>query len=303
MTNDKPTYQDLENRISELENENQKLKNQISFSGNINLVQEKELFDYSQRLKLATISGQLGIWDWNVKDNVIIWDDRMFELYGINHDTFPNNIDAWTNGLHSEDKQRAIDECNAALNGEKDFNTTFRVIHPNGTILYLKADGLVLRDTDNKPLRMIGINKDVTIRKLAEEEIIKAKEKAEENEKKIRDLFDNMSDAFSLQEIILNENKEPYDYLYLEMNKACEEILGINALNTIGKTHLELNPINADITWKKVFYPVAFEGKSIKTEYFAPKFQKYLRITSFCPKKGQFANIFEDITERKEIEK
>jgi PAS domain S-box-containing protein len=135
-----------------------------------------------QRLRLATASGQLGIWDWDVIRNVMIWDDRMFELYGINDDAFVNNLDVWTNGLHPEDKQRAIDECYSALKGEKDFNTTFRVIHPNGTILYLKAEGIVIRDNNNQPFRMIGVNKDVTKNKINEEELIKAKEKAEESD-------------------------------------------------------------------------------------------------------------------------
>lgn len=88
---------------------------------------EKELLEYSQRLKLATASGQLGVWDWNVVENIMIWDDRMFELYGIQKSIQPITVNAWIDGLHPEDRQRAITECNAALAGEKDFNTIFRV--------------------------------------------------------------------------------------------------------------------------------------------------------------------------------
>ncbi len=118
--------------------------------------------EIESRLKLAVAAGQLGIWDWDVKDNIMNWDERMFELYGISHDIFPNNVDVWINNLHPEDKQRALDECNAALKGEKDFNTTFRIIHPDGNILWIKADGMVIRDSENNPARMIGINKDIT---------------------------------------------------------------------------------------------------------------------------------------------
>jgi PAS domain S-box-containing protein len=117
----------------------------------------------------------------------------MFELYGITRETFPNNIDAWTNGLHPEDKQMALDECNAALNGEKEFDTSFRVIHPNGTVLYLKATGSVIRDVDGKPLRMIGINRDITEANLAEEQLLIAKEKAEESDRLKSTFLANMS--------------------------------------------------------------------------------------------------------------
>lgn len=131
---------------------------------------EADLIQYSQRLQLATTSGKLAIWDWDVVNNNMFWDDRMFELYGISLETFPSNLDAWTNGLHPGDKQRAIDECNSALLGEKEFSSMFRVIHPDGTIKHLRANGLVLRDNSGKAVRMIGINRDITDQKKAEEE-------------------------------------------------------------------------------------------------------------------------------------
>ncbi|MBL8028494.1 MAG: PAS domain-containing protein [Fibrobacteres bacterium] len=135
---------------------------------------EKELVEANERFALATSSGRLGVWDWNLIDNIMTWDDRMFEIYGINRNTFPNNIDGWTNGLHPDDKQRAIDECNAALAGEREFNTTFRIIQPNGNILQIKANGMVIRNKENKPIRMIGINSDQTESRRAEDAMQKA---------------------------------------------------------------------------------------------------------------------------------
>ena len=131
---------------------------------------EEQVFALAQRLQLATSSAHMGIWDWNVRDNQMVWDDRMFELYGISPDTFPSNIDAWMNGLHPEDKETAIAECQASLRGEQDFDTTFRVLHPDGTILYIHANGLVIRGGDGTAERMIGINVDITGMKHSEDE-------------------------------------------------------------------------------------------------------------------------------------
>ena len=131
---------------------------------------EEQLTSMTQRLQLATSSAHLGIWDWNVKDNSMVWDDRMFELYGITRETFPNSIDAWMSGLHPEDKEAAIAECQSALNGEKVFDTEFRVLHPEGTVKYIRGKGLVLRGKDGKAERMLGINYDITKTKRAEEE-------------------------------------------------------------------------------------------------------------------------------------
>jgi PAS domain S-box-containing protein len=142
----------------------------VSFGIYLNVQAEVDLIQYSQRLQLATASGKLAIWDWDVANNNMFWDERMFELYGISRETFPCNLDAWTNGLHPGDKRRAIDECNSALLGEREFNTTFRVIHPDGTIKYIRGNGLVIRDDSGKAVRMIGINRDITEQKQKEEE-------------------------------------------------------------------------------------------------------------------------------------
>ncbi len=129
---------------------------------------EAEFKSQSQRLLLATSAAALGVWDWNVRENTMQWDDRMFELYGIARETSPNNIDAWINGLHPLDKDTAMAECQAALRGEKEFDTVFRVLQPNGTVKYLKANALVMRDADGTANRMLGINVDVTQSKQSE---------------------------------------------------------------------------------------------------------------------------------------
>ncbi len=208
------------------------------------LIKAKEKAEESEfRLKLAAFSGQLGIWDLNLKNNYMVWDERMFELYGIQHQTVPISFDVWTNGLHQEDKQRAIDECFAALKGERVFNTTFRVIHPNGTILYLKADGLVIRDADNKPIRMIGINKDITNTKLAEKELKHAKENAEENEQRLSAFINSIPDIICYKD---GAGK------WLLANESDLELFCLKGVDYFGKTDIELSEYTNEI-YKNAF--------------------------------------------------
>jgi len=161
------------------------------------------------RLNLAVSSGQLGIWDWDVKNNIMAWNDRMFELYGVRHDTFPNNIDAWTNGLHPEDKERAIGACYTALDGGNDFNTTFRVLHPDGKVLYLKADAKIIRDTDGKPLRMTGINRDITeeieSEKLMEKMLVEKELILKEVHHRIKNNMNTLNSLLSIQAQTVSE--------------------------------------------------------------------------------------------------
>jgi len=126
---------------------------------------EMKLFEHSQRLKLATASGQLGIWDWDIEADVMLWDDRMFEIHGISRDKFTGSLKAWQNGVHRDDCEMALAAIKSAIHGVKEFNTEYRVVQPDGAVKYIKADGIVIRDMGGKALRMIGINRDVSEQK------------------------------------------------------------------------------------------------------------------------------------------
>jgi PAS domain S-box-containing protein len=132
---------------------------------------EDALRETTQRLQLATTSGRLGIWDWDVQADLMIWDDRMFDLYGVKREAFPKCVEAWKNRLHPDDRSRTIAEFEAALRGEKEFDTEFRIVHPDGTVKAIKADAIVTRDAEGKAIRMIGLNRDITEHKTAEQEI------------------------------------------------------------------------------------------------------------------------------------
>mgnify|MGYP001238904614 CR=1 FL=1 len=129
------------------------------------IIKAKEMAEQNEsRLKLAAASGKLGIWDWNIPDDVISWDDRMYELIGIEKGGNENKFETWVNSLHPDDKAKAKAEVQAAIHGNKKFDTSFRIVKPSGEIAYIKADALILKDSSGNPLRMIGINQDITER-------------------------------------------------------------------------------------------------------------------------------------------
>lgn len=136
-----------------------------------------KLRQLNDRLVLATKAGGVGIWDYDVINNKLIWDDQMYKLYGITPDMFSGAYDAWRSGLHPEDTQRGDDEIQMALRGEKEFDTEFRVLWPNGSIRYIRAIAIVQRDPSGKPLRMVGTNWDITERRQTEELLKKNSEK------------------------------------------------------------------------------------------------------------------------------
>jgi PAS domain S-box-containing protein len=130
---------------------------------------EEALLQLTDRLLLATRAGGVGIWDYDVVNNILTWDDQMFALYGITRQQFGGAYDAWQAGVHPEDRQRGDAEIQMALGGEKEFDTEFHVLWPDGSIKTIRALALVQRDDKGKPLRMIGTNWDITLKKNTEE--------------------------------------------------------------------------------------------------------------------------------------
>lgn len=82
---------------------------------------------------------------------------------------FGGAYNAWLFAVHPDDWARCEAAIQRALRKEKLYDIEFRIRWPNGTVLIIKADGQVIWGMDGRPLRMIGVNYDVTDRKQAEE--------------------------------------------------------------------------------------------------------------------------------------
>jgi len=141
---------------------------------------EEALRQLSERLSLATSAGGVGIWDYNVVHNTLSWDDQMFVLYGVSREQFSGAYEAWRAGLLPDDAARADSEIQMALRGEKDFDTEFRVLKPDGTIRHIRARANVQRDGQGQPQRMVGTNWDITEQVQSRTALLEAKQKAEE---------------------------------------------------------------------------------------------------------------------------
>lgn len=126
-----------------------------------------------ERLELATRAADVGVWDWDLVKNRLEWDSRMFRFYGVEPGGFRNTVDDWKAALHPDDRDRSIAELETALRGDRDFETEFRVVWPDGSIRHIKAQALIQRDSMGRPVRMTGTNSDVTVER-GVEQLVKA---------------------------------------------------------------------------------------------------------------------------------
>jgi len=129
-----------------------------------------------ERLKLAIDAVSLGIWDWDVEQDRLVWDESMYRLYGVRKEEFSGAFDAWSRCLVPEDVTRAKEDVDAALRGDREFRSDFKVRRADGTIRIIRGVAQIIRNADGGPVRMVGINRDVTDLIDAERERVRANE-------------------------------------------------------------------------------------------------------------------------------
>lgn len=130
-----------------------------------------ELARASERLELATNAAKVGIWDWDVKNDVLVWDETVYAMFGITVEDFAGNHAAFLQYLHPEDIDRVDVQIRSALEGDASYANEFRIVTSDGRIRYLRAVASISYDAHRRPERMIGVNWDITDRKRAELEL------------------------------------------------------------------------------------------------------------------------------------
>ena len=134
---------------------------------------EEEVKQVSTRLELATVTSGMGVWDFDIQNNILVWDNQMFALYGLqtggsNSANTILQLADWQAFLHADDRARVEAESNLAISGEKKFDTEYRIVWPNGAIRNLKALATVQLDDSGNVTHLIGTNIDITERKKSE---------------------------------------------------------------------------------------------------------------------------------------
>ncbi|HXZ80547.1 MAG TPA: PAS domain S-box protein [Terriglobales bacterium] len=124
----------------------------------------------SERLQLALTTANAATWDWDAATDELLWDQGGAELYGRPLSTLSPPSE-WRKAVHPDDLERVKAVIADALATRSEFETEYRVIWPDGSEHWLVIRGRVLCDSEGTPLRMTGINMDVTERKKSEENL------------------------------------------------------------------------------------------------------------------------------------
>jgi two-component system, LuxR family, sensor kinase FixL len=124
-----------------------------------------------EQLELALNAARMGTWDWHIADNETKWSDETKRIFGFLPTDSEVPPEVFYEMLHEEDRQGIRDAIDRAIQECGPYAAEFRMPQPDGSIRWVRGQGKVLVDEIGRPVRMVGVNTDITTRKLAEEQL------------------------------------------------------------------------------------------------------------------------------------
>ena len=176
---------------------------------------ERALKDAHYALSLALRAGHAGSFDWDIRSNTNVWSEEMLVLHGFKPGEFGGTREAWLECVVPEDRERMLASIEHAIAGGN-IAVEYRISrHDNSEVRWMRGRGRVFYDDQRTPLRMLGINSDITERKQAEESL-------RDQERLLQLIYDNSSDCLFLVQV-----ESPDQFRFISVNETFVRMTGL----------------------------------------------------------------------------
>jgi PAS domain S-box-containing protein len=239
-----------------------------------------------ERLRLASRAARAGTWDWNILTGKLTWSKELYDLFGLDPSVSPATFELWNNVLHPDDRAAANAHIAESLELHSVLDSEYRIIRPNGEVVWINSRGQGIYNFRGDPLRMAGICIDVTRRRMAEEAAQEAQERTSRVLQGIADTYYSLDNHWRFTVVNPAAERAPF-------NRPASELLG----NVIWELypHLDGTPIQKH-------YLDAAENRSMDHyEAQSPLNMRWYEVFMQGHEKGVDVYM-RDITERKRME-
>ncbi len=160
------------------------------------------------------------VWDWDMKTDVMWWNDGIQTLFGYSPEEIEPDISSWTNRIHPDEKERILAEVNQAIDsGAESWTGEYHFRRKDGSYAYVWDRSFIIRDENGNAIRMVGGKNDVTESRLQQAKIAQQAE-----------MLDKAHDAIIIRDM---DNRISF------WNKGAERLYGWTAEEVLGHAEEE----------------------------------------------------------------
>lgn len=128
----------------------------------------------TERLNLAIEAAGMGMWDWDIPSDLIVWNTYQETLLGYAPGSTERTYRDWACRVHPADLPWVEAAIQAARDQRQQFSAEYRIVLPRGEIRWIESTGQFLYDAAGQAVRMVGLLRDVSDRKQAEQALLES---------------------------------------------------------------------------------------------------------------------------------
>jgi PAS domain S-box-containing protein len=245
---------------------------------------EEALRESEERLRMAAEAGRIGIWEWDIAANRLIWSPQLFELHRVDPTTFGGTVADFQELVHAEDRERVEEAIRLSLETGDPYALEFRAIAGDGRLQWMWTRARVVRDASGEAVRMIGASLDITQRKRAEEAVQAAYER-------LNAVLTSITDGY-----IALDN----DYRLVAANPSAQRMVfgGRSVEELLGRAFWEVYPEGKTTEFFRQYRAAAERGTDVHFEAQSAVSGRWLETHAY-PREWGLEVYVRDITERR----
>ncbi|HEY8537518.1 MAG TPA: PAS domain S-box protein [Steroidobacteraceae bacterium] len=177
-----------------------------------------------EHLRLATRTGKVGAWDWDIETNRFTWTGSLYAIHGVTPEEFDGTMEGFVKLIHPDDRSMATTAIYRSLESGQACDFEFRAIRPDGTVIWVYTNAEVIYE-NGRAVRMVGATLDITTRK--------------QTELALRESEQRFAKAFNASPLVLTLSSISTGKL-IEVNDTFCRLTGYSREEAIGRSTVEL---------------------------------------------------------------